>query len=254
MIERVAKTTVEFIKLVNSIKKETENNGNKADLLFRGQNSEKNPLPKLARLAPKGKLTMIEKQIFDEFKRNYSSKLGIVPTNNWEWLALAQHHGLPTRLLDWSDSSLIALWFAVKDDLTTLDKENPFRSHVSVYVIKETLEKWKEIEKLKDPFKIDSTKIFRPKAVSDRITVQSSVFTVHPIKNTGNDADFWGHGGFASHYIQIFIPKEFVVPIRRELKIMGINNYFAFPDVDGLCKHLQWLYFDYEDELLFDKL
>ncbi|MHB9152933.1 MAG: FRG domain-containing protein [Spirochaetales bacterium] len=254
MIEHVVKNAVEYIQLINQIKTDQESYNNKADLLFRGQSAMKDPLPKAARLSAKGEILVIEKLIFSEFKRNYSSKFGVIPADDWEWLALAQHYGLPTRLLDWSYSSLIALWFAVKDDLTILNKEKPFNGHVNVYVLAATLEKWKEIEDTTSPFDIDSIKIFRPQAVSERIKVQGSVFTAHPLKNSDNIIDFWNHGGLASHFFNIMIPNEYVIPIRRELKIMGINNYTAFPDLDGLCKHLQWQYYNYQDEIEFENI
>ena len=82
---------------------------------FRGHaDSEWRLAPKFYRRKPTDLVT--ECEIREEFITHAPALCDITPRNEWEWYFLMQHYGAPTRLLDWTDGALIALYFAVRDN------------------------------------------------------------------------------------------------------------------------------------------
>jgi hypothetical protein len=250
MSKNTIRTVADFISRVAAIKKEQLGLGNKSDLLFRGQPCDKPLLPKLGRISLKGKLPKVEKLLLSKFDRASLPFREFEPKNNWD---LAQHHGLPTRLLDWTSSSLAALWFTVRNPAEKKDDGKTLENGV-VWVLCAAVDDFRLNTKHSGPFDNKSrTRIFRPKAISPRIGAQSGVFTVHRLQKPAADKKFKfvpleKNRNYKDKLVKFIIPPSAFSSIRSELNMMNANAALLFPDLDGLCAHLLWRYSKLQDE------
>jgi hypothetical protein len=159
----------------------------------------------------------IEKALFEQFKREALPFLAIRPEGDWEWLALAQHYGVPTRLLDWSESPSVSLFFAVWGN----DDED-----AGLYIIRRPV----EVEPSKsDPFKVSDVHFFYPGYVTPRLVSQRGLFTVHPNPEQPYSS---------KEMQQIVIGKECKADFRRKLDSSGTHHASIFADLDGLSRRL----------------
>jgi hypothetical protein len=237
-------TVSSFLALCEKIKSDEVLAGNSADFLFRGQSTDEPLIPRIARLKPKnkkGNLPKIESLMMAEFERQRLPFTQFEPKNDWDSLALAQHHGLPTRLLDWSCSALTALWFCIK---------NPPRKNQQgqkldgvVWLLKTKIEDFIEFPAAENPYSQKRTRIFRPRSVSMRILAQSGLFTCHKRMEAGNFIPLELNKEYKKRLIKIVIPADGFGELRDQLYACGVSNVSLFPDLDGLARHLQFRYF-----------
>lgn len=153
-----------------------------------------------------------------------------LPENDWERLAIAQHFGLATCLLDWSYNPLVALYFACVD----LPEANG-----AVYCYDPEVFVDERVLNLKSAECNGAA--FTPRAISPRILSQRAVFTVHlPTHNeiqVKESAVLPGEPNLA----KLVIPASLKIELLNLLNDYGINHVMLFPDLEGLSKHVNWV-------------
>jgi len=160
-----------------------------------------------------------------------------------------QHYGLLTRLLDWTESPLIALHFALRD--------NRGASGASVWMLdpwwlnKQSLGEY-DIPHAGDARLSSSAPgkpepephlpvAIKPVQASPRITAQRGFFTIHGTKRHGLYE--MGESTSKKELYQLRIPRKHVGDIRDDLVLAGISETTIFPEFEGLCREMKdWFY------------
>lgn len=216
---------------------------------FRGQsNSRWKLIPGLGRKdsAPTAESTLIKR-----FKQNAVPHLLSKPSTEWEWLILMQHHRLKTRLLDWTESPLVGLFFAVEDsgseqkDATLWCLDPVALNNNANIQYEHSLEipafDHDDILNLYLPTAIarESQSSLQPIAAiasrnSSRIAAQLGTFTIShrdftPIEEVGDRKHAW----------RINIPAEARPAIAEELRHLKHTRLTLFPELDSVAEEAQ---------------
>jgi hypothetical protein len=192
-----------------------------------------------------------EKSLFNNF-RDFTASLmpswilqGDPKEVSWRILIVAQHHGVPTRLLDWTLNPLAALFFAVEGEPEGCDRKTCKCGRVHDSAV--------AVLKNKYPFTVnglasrpengdapyygfkekseDRIGVLIPPQISPRITAQGSLFTLSTEPGKPVEPD-----------VTIAVSHAHRAAIQRSLDQLNINRRSLFPDMDGIAEYLNWAY------------
>ncbi len=201
-----------------------------------------------------GDFRKLEKHLLRNFKK-YAHRSVVEKDSIWNWLSVAQHYGLPTRLLDWTYSPFVAMHFATADiDTFNVDgviwAVNYVKTHnilpeklsrkleeegANVFTVEMLFESIKSLTELEDLSSDPFILFFEPPSIDDRIVNQFAFFSMSSDSSVvlnswlEDKMDFWR---------KIVIPAKLKWEIRDKLDQANITERVLFPGLDGLTKWL----------------
>ena len=224
MFSHAVKSFTDFVNIVEALPLINGFN------IFRGQAVQGGLLPGIARKNPVADTTVSEREMLTQLSLLAAA---LIPLNETvlDRLVAAQHFGMKTRLLDWTSNPLAALWFACADRTA---------GDVFVYAL-ETEDMLLEEPYSTDPFGASSTKVFQPRLNNPRVLAQHGWFTLHCFSPRN---DRWvrlkTHETASSKLTEIRIPADSREELLKSLDRHGTSARTLFPDLSGVCQHLNW--------------
>ena len=230
--------------------------------VYRGDQDAGGPLltslDKLSGSASPHSKAELEEHILRNFIRYSRPYFSQPPVNEWEVLVTAQHHGLPTRLLDWTYSPLVAAHFAtVEGDpradrvVWRLDWKSVHRcfGFPELALLIQDLEGILGGDRPMTPWSLFAAPadakpfacMLEPPSLSPRIVAQSATFTLCSDKRQSFDRFLEQHG-LGSALTRFIIPAKETARFRDQLDLVSVDERRLFPDLDGVAAEMRRYY------------
>ena len=231
--------------------------------VYRGSGGADYPLltslDRLGGIDPPHTKRQLEEHILRNFIRYSRPFLATQPANEWELLVTAQHHGLPTRLLDWSYSPLIAAHFATQDGEPERDRviwrlswrrvHEHFGLPPVAFLVQDLdamlqergIQRLRQLLEGEVPPEARFVCMLDPPALDDRIIAQAATFTFSTDKEHSFD-EILRQEGLSDALTRYIIPAKRVAYIRDQLDLCAIDERKLFPDLDGVAAQMRRYY------------
>jgi hypothetical protein len=216
-------------------------------------------LDRLGGTSPPHTKAELEEHVLRNYIRYSRPHVRSTASNDWEELFSAQHHGVPTRLLDWTYSPLVAAFFATRpceDEERTravwrLDWQAVHRQFrfPPIALLPRDLDTLFEPHGHASPWQLFGRDggadpfacLVEPPSLDARIAAQAAVFTICSDKWQSFDAFLRTHG--LGHALTRFvIGGDCVARIRDQLDLVGVDERRLFPDLDGVAAAIRRYY------------
>jgi len=226
---------------------------------FRGLASTHHHLSNsLLRLAGRGSINTVEQSLLRNFSKYAHAQPAPGVESVWHWLALGQHHGLPTRLIDWTYSPFVALHFATEHPeeyeqdgvvwcVNFVEANTLLPKRLKTILHEEqsqtfTIDMLSEFRSLKafdslahEPFVV----FIEPPSLDTRILNQFALFSLMPDPSARLDTFLEAHPHLCR---RVVVPAELKWEVRDKLDQANINERTLFPGLDGLSRWLERYY------------
>lgn len=264
MIKIVKIDTLDGVKdLLFEQERNTENGRYRSAFLYRGMPDESFDLSTSLARNCGDKANVLETSLLDNFIKYVSIEDPTIDESIWKAMIIGQHHGLPTRLLDWTHSPLVALHFAnTEGNLNDLDQRDCCvwridarelntklpkkyknaldKKRTYMFSLKLLSEVTDSIEKYDRDMASKSLVTIEPPSIDQRIVNQYSFFTVHP--SGINDLVQYLDDN-TERTVKYIIDRSLRWDLRDLLDQLNMNERTVYPGTDGIAKWLARHYF-----------